>query len=157
MWGWRKVIGKVELQCSSQCCKKNRTTSVGLLSRFFLDFEHKCRAWLLTTWQAKGNKFFSLKNVFAESCVCLVVGMDGWHWLGICMMWGPEPLITTDGYTLCYIPPNATGPVRTKKYRLCCGKHNREREKTNTNPFGKMVLAVLCLRRHWHCNLLMKV
>ena len=60
--------------------------------------------------------------------VCVWFGMGGWHWLGICMMWGPEPLITTDGYTLCYIPPNATGPVRTKNTD-CVVVNTTEKEK----------------------------
>ena len=37
-------------------------------------------------------------------CICVVC-------VGICMMWRPLPLITTDGYSLCYSPPNATSPV----------------------------------------------
>ena len=46
-------------------------------------------------------------------CICVFVYVCG-VCVGICMMWRPFPLITTDGYSLCYRPPNATSPVRTK-------------------------------------------
>ena len=61
-------------------------------------------------------------------CVCVVCVC-----VGICMMWRPLPLITTDGYSLCYRPPNATSPARTTSIHLVTCTLKVDEISTNNN------------------------
>ena len=64
--------------------------------------------------------------VFVYVCVVCVC-------VGICMMWRPLPLITTDGYSLCYRPPNATSPARTTSIHLVTCTLKVDEISTNNN------------------------